>query len=253
MQVLEEHKTRNISNLATSLCSWTSILTLLYLTENRNFTFEKIEYKNSGDTEIYGNKNQVVGYWAIATYIKNNQLYISEEEKLELLEKARSAVISFIKTGEKAKIIPPISNGIINEIAGGFVSIYVDNELRGCIGNFAGKKTLNEVVQTGAVSAACDHRFKGLCKDELHKMQLEISVLTPLKKIKSIDEIEMGKHGIYIKKGLNTGTFLPQVAAKVDWDLNKFLGYCSRDKAGIGWEGWKTAELFTYEAVVFRG
>ncbi|MDX1285180.1 MAG: AMMECR1 domain-containing protein, partial [Draconibacterium sp.] len=88
--------------------------------------------------------------------------------------------------------------------------------------------------------------------EELENMKLEISVLSPLKKIKSADEIILGKHGIYIKQGMNTGTFLPQVASKTGWDKNEFLGRCSRDKAGLGWEGWKTAELYTYEAVIFK-
>jgi MEMO1 family protein len=80
---------------------------------------------------------------------------------------------------------------------------------------------------------------------------VEISVLTPMKKIHSIDEIEMGKDGIYIKKGSKSGTFLPQVAKETGWSKEEFLGHCAEDKAGIGWDGWKDAELYTYEAVVF--
>jgi AMMECR1 domain-containing protein len=76
-------------------------------------------------------------------------------------------------------------------------------------------------------------------------------VLTPLKRIKSPDEFNLGKQGIYIKKGNQTGTFLPQVAAQTGWSKDEFLGHCAQDKAGIGWNGWKSAELYTYEAVVF--
>jgi AMMECR1 domain-containing protein len=61
----------------------------------------------------------------------------------------------------------------------------------------------------------------------------------------------MGKHGIYIKKGFASGTFLPQVATETGWTKEEFLGYCSRNKAGIGWEGWKDAEIYIYEALVF--
>jgi len=85
----------------------------------------------------------------------------------------------------------------------------------------------------------------------LKDIDIEISVLTPLKKIQSINEITMGKHGIYIKKGYRTGTFLPQVANETHWTLEEFLGHCARDKAGIGWDGWKEAELYTYEAIIF--
>ena len=72
-----------------------------------------------------------------------------------------------------------------------------------------------------------------------------------MKRIESIDEIELGKHGIYIKKGYRGGTFLPQVATETGWNKEEFLGHCAQDKAGIGWEGWKTAEIYIYEALVF--
>ena len=251
-KVLKENKKLEIGNLATSLCGWTSVLTLLYMTENRNYTFEKIFYQNSGDSKKYGSKNRVVGYWSIAVYDQKREFVITEEEKKELLEKARNSIANFVNTGKKGNPVPPKSSGILNEIAGAFVSIYVDGKLRGCIGGFAGERTLNDLVQQMAVSASCDRRFSSIEAEDLEKMKLEISVLSPLKKIESVDEIVLGKHGIYIKKGINTGTFLPQVANKTDWNLEEFLGRCSRDKAGIGWDGWKDADIFIYEAIVFR-
>jgi AMMECR1 domain-containing protein len=72
-----------------------------------------------------------------------------------------------------------------------------------------------------------------------------------MKKIKSIDEIELGKHGIYIKKGSRSGTFLPQVATETHWTKEEFLGHCAQDKALIGWDGWKDAEIYTFEDLVF--
>ena len=252
VEVLEENKKQNIRNLATSLCGWTSVLTLLYLTEKENFIYEKIDYKNSGDETTYGDKIKVVGYWAIAVYNESETFIISKQEQNILLKKARSSISNFLRTGKKGKISTIDSFGILNETAGVFVSIYVNNNLRGCIGGFAQEKTLNEMVQSMSVSAARDRRFETLTTNELGNMKLEISVLTPLKKIKSKKEIELGKHGIFIKKGLNTGTFLPQVATKTGWNLDEFLGRCSRDKAGLGWNGWQTAELYTYEAFIFK-
>lgn len=251
--VLRDNKSFNINNLATSLCGWTSVFTLLFLTETRDYTFEKILYQNSGDSKKYGSKNRVVGYWSIAVYEHKKAFIITDDEKKELLEKARTAISTYVNTGEKGKLLPPKSSGIVNEISGAFVSIYIEGKLRGCIGGFAQKKTLNDLVQDMAVSASHDRRFTSVKPEELEKMVLEISVLSPLKKIGSVNEIELGKHGIYIKKDINSGTFLPQVATKTGWNVEEFLGHCSRDKAGIGWDGWKTAEIFTYEAVVFRG
>jgi AmmeMemoRadiSam system protein B/AmmeMemoRadiSam system protein A len=252
LDVLNENKNLKIENLATSLCGWTSVITLQYMTENKDFVYEKINYQNSGDAKLNDGKDRVVGYWSIAVYAKSNELRISEQEKNELLEKARASISHFVKKGRVAKIIAPVRNGILNEAMGAFVSIYVGGKLRGCIGGFARKKTLNVLVQEMAVSASHDRRFDPIKPDELDQMEIEISVLSPLKKADSVDEIELGKHGIYIKQGNNSGTFLPQVAAKTGWSIEDFLGHCSRDKAGLGWEGWKTAEVFVYEAIVFR-
>lgn len=253
LEVLEENKKTGIKNLATSLCGWTSVLTLLYLTEKENISYRKTDYQNSGDSKPYGEKKQVVGYWAISVFSEPESFHISEEEKQELLAKARTSISQFLATGKRGEPEPPKTGAILNETAGVFVSVYVKNELRGCIGSFAAEESLNDLVQNLAVSAACDRRFENLQTGDLEHMELEISVLSPLKKIESPKEIELGRHGIYIKKGYNTGTFLPQVATKTGWSLTEFLGHCSRDKAGLSWDGWKSAELFTYEACVFRG
>ena len=100
-------------------------------------------------------------------------------------------------------------------------------------------------------SASSDSRFNPIRKDELDRMKIEISILTPLKKINSPDEIVPGKHGIMIRKDYTSGTFLPQVAQKTGWDALELLSQCSDRKAGLGRDGWKDAELFTYEALIF--
>ena len=100
-------------------------------------------------------------------------------------------------------------------------------------------------------SSANDYRFSPVTEKEIDKIEIEISVLTPMKKIKSIDEIELGKHGIYIKKGIFGGTFLPQVATETGWTKEEFLGHCARDKAGLEWNGWKDADIYIYEAIIF--
>lgn len=252
LSTLKNNKTLSVKNLATSLCGWTSVLTLLFLTEADNFEFAQVYYQNSGDNKIYGDKTQVVGYWAIAVFDKNIRFKISNEERHEILEKARTSITNYLQTGKKGKIIPPKSKGILNEQTGAFVSVYVKNKLRGCIGGFAQDKSLNELIQEMAISSVCDKRFDAVKTEELENMRLEVSVLSPLKKINSADEIVLGKHGIYIRNGFNTGTFLPQVADKTGWNVTEFLGKCARDKAGLGWEGWKTAELFTYEAIIIK-
>jgi hypothetical protein len=74
-----------------------------------------------------------------------------------------------------------------------------------------------------------------------------------MQKISDVNTIRLGIDGIYIKKGSRSGTFLPQVASETRWNLEEFLGHCARDKAGIGWDGWKDkdAEIYVYQAFVF--
>ena len=102
-----------------------------------------------------------------------------------------------------------------------------------------------------AQSAAFDDpRFPSLTKKEAAQVDIEVSVLSPLKKIASIDEFKLGRDGIYMIKGSHHGTFLPQVAEETGWTTEEFLGHCARDKAGIGWDGWKDAELYTYQTEI---
>ena len=123
----------------------------------------------------------------------------------------------------------------------------------GCIGSFNPSEPLYFVVQEMTIAAATrDPRFAPVEPPELKYISIEISVLTPLKKIDSLEEFQLGKQGIYMRKNGRSGTYLPQVADETGWDTEEFLGHCSRDKAGLGWDGWKSADLYTYEAIVFR-
>ncbi len=253
LRVIDENKRKKTENLRTSLCGWTSMLTLLYLTENQNIEFEKIKYSNSGDAEPYGDKEEVVGYWALAAYEKNLLFSIPQAVRDELLEKGKNAIENFLKTGEAGFSQASNSSEILKNHPGIFVSVYIGDELRGCVGNLESKKTLDKQVQQLAVSAVQDSRFKNPKIEELHQLSLEISILSPFRRIYSADEIIVGKHGIFIKKDFNSGIFLPHVAKRNEWSREQFLGYCSRDKAGLGWNGWKSAELYVFETFVFRG
>jgi uncharacterized protein (TIGR00296 family) len=103
-----------------------------------------------------------------------------------------------------------------------------------------------------SASAFSDSRFDPLKIDELDEIQIEISVLSELRKIKDIEEIIPGKHGVYLRKGFTTATFLPQVAGEQKWTRDQLLGNLAKNKAGLSWNGWKDADIFIYEAVVFE-
>ena len=136
---------------------------------------------------------------------------------------------------------------------GAFVSLYVRDKLRGCIGTFSEHEPLHANVQSMALSAATtDSRFAPIVVDELADLKIEVSVLSPREQVSGPEEIILGKHGIYIHHGMNRGTLLPQVAVKEKWNVEQFLGNCSKYKAGLGWDGWRDADLYTYEAIVFN-
>jgi MEMO1 family protein len=249
---------KSIPGLATACCSWPAVLTLLYMTEkDPNIEYRKILYKNSGDSQ-YGEKDRVVGYNAISITRKQGQkagFEISESDRKELLTIARETIIRYLKDGEMPEQniagIPPA----LLQKAGAFVTLKKKGELRGCIGHFEADNTLYGIVQQMAIASATqDYRFSAVRSEELKDIEIEISVLTPMRKIQSVLEIQPGRDGIYIRKGSKGGTFLPQVATETGWTLDEFLGHCARDKAGIGWDGWKDkdAEIFIYQAVVFH-
>jgi len=178
---------------------------------------------------------------------------ISGSERKTLLTLASRAIVERIRPGE---LLPgpdaEITDGLRNR-CGAFVSLYVKGELRGCIGTFSEAQPLYKNVENMAVSAAVgDSRFKPIAARELPQLELEISVLSPRKRIFEPAEIILGKHGIYLKLDAYRGTLLPQVAVSQGWTVEEFLGNCAKYKAGIGWDGWKTAEIYTYEATVFR-
>ena len=248
---------KNIPNLETAMCGWTSVLTLLEMTEKHpDFSFRKIAHRNSGDAPQYGDKGRVVGYYAIGLVQEKKeavqQFSLSETDKAMLLRIARQTIHGYIKNGKVPEIDGNTMSPNLKTPAGAFVTLTENGQLRGCIGSFQAVEPLYSIVRSMAIeSSTRDPRFDPVKPSEFDRLKIEISVLTPMKRIKTIDEIELGKHGIYIKKGNRSGTFLPQVATDTHWTKDEFLGHCARDKAFIGWDGWKDAEIYTYEALVF--
>lgn len=265
IDALQENESLHIHNLYTSACGQCAIAVLLLMARDANtgnlaegYTMRHIAYLNSGDSE-YGGKDQVVGYHAFvltrplagaglvpAHTQCHNQFALTDTDKQQLLNVAWNAISP---TRLHRKVIP---TKVFDTKVGVFVTLTEHGRLRGCIGHFGEDIPLGKITNEMAYAAAFeDPRFTPLRKDELKDIEIEISVLTPLKRIHSIDEFQYGKQGIYMRKGYHSGTFLPQVADEVNWTKEEFLGHCAQDKAGIGWDGWKTAELYTYEAIRF--
>jgi len=200
---------------------------------------------NSG--EVTGQTDRVVGYAAIGFYkkfkIQNSKFKIeSQKSKIEeeldedqqktLLKIARQTLESYLKNGETPKI--SIDDEALNQKRGVFVTLKRDGQLRGCMGNFFSQKPLYREVADMAISAAVhDSRFSPLQYNELGNIKIEISVLSPMEKINSLDEIELGKHGVYLKYGARTAT---------------------SQKAGLPADCYldPDTELFVYTAQVFK-
>jgi len=250
---LRKNSNTGVNNLATPCCGWSSVLTLLYMSErSEKMTLTPVMYRNSGDSPM-GDKERVVGYWAMAGHEippAEDQFVLSDQDKERLLEISRSTLETYLSSNEIPEIAP--GEGILQEKAGAFVSLYKHGQLRGCIGNFTPEIPLYQVVQRMTLAAATrDTRFYPVDPVELEHISIELSVLTPLRKIESVDEFELGRHGIYMQKDGKSGTYLPQVAGDSGWTREEFLGHCANDNAKIGWDGWKEADLYVYEAIVF--
>jgi len=172
------------------------------------------------------------------------------EEQKELLRVARETIAAHVK-GNSIPVMGHVSKGLKHK-NGCFVTIKQHGQLRGCIGNFVSDKPLYLLVQEMAVSAATrDPRFYPMKPEDLDDFDLEISVLSPLKKITSVDTIVVGKHGIYIVKNHSRGVLLPQVAMEYGWDRDTFLRHTCI-KAGLPEDAWqKDCDIYTFTALVF--
>ena len=179
-------------------------------------------------------------------------MILSDTDRSFILALAMDTIYTSIERGGiPARSNAPVPDSL-NLNCGAFVSLYVEGKLRGCIGTFSEEETLLRNVEKMAISAATsDTRFNPIETEDLNDLKIEISVLSPKQRIYDKDDIILGEHGIYMESGRNRGTLLPQVAIKENWTVEEFLGNCAKYKAGIGWEGWKAADLFIYEAFVF--
>ena len=254
---LEENARSGVRNLSTSACGELAIVTLLMMIDS-TYEVKHLIYQNSGDAEE-SDHSRVVGYHAFAI-VRNGQartdtdFSLSEDEKRMLKEIAMTS----IKDSLNGRGIAVANSSFftlhssLKQKCGAFVSLHKHGRLRGCIGHFGEDVPLHEIVAEMARAAAFeDPRFMPVTADELADIDIEISVLTPMRRIQSLDEFELHRHGIYIRKGYRSGTYLPQVADEVNWTKEEFVSHCAQDKAGIGWDGWKDAELYVYEAIVF--
>ena len=179
---------------------------------------------------------------------------MNDAQKQTLLAVARDTVEAVIKREPSQK--PQSDDPELNAPCGCFVTLKNHGRLRGCIGQFISEMPLIELIaEMAKASATGDPRFfaDSITADELEQLDIEVSVLSPLKRTDDPLSLRLGVDGIYIKKGGASGCFLPQVATEAGWSKEEFLSYCCAHKAGLAADAWKEpeTEVYLFSADVF--
>jgi AmmeMemoRadiSam system protein A len=179
---------------------------------------------------------------------------MNDAQKKVLLKTACDTVKAVITGGAMPKAAS--DDPQLNARCGCFVTLKNRGQLRGCIGQFTSDRPLIElVVEMAKASATGDPRFFAdpITADELEQLDVEISVLSPLRKTDDPLSLRLGVDGIYIKRGCTSGCFLPQVATETGWSKKEFLSYCCAHKAGLAPDAWKDpkTEVYLFTAEVF--
>ncbi|MBD3256926.1 AmmeMemoRadiSam system protein A, partial [candidate division GN15 bacterium] len=227
-----------------------------------------LDYTTSG--EVTGDFTEVVGYLSAAIVsgkearpatsedtraamgarpAKREVFEVTEEQRELLLQIARDSIKAAL---DDKKYEPPYRESL-DVRRGVFVTLKIDGQLRGCIGMIKAREPLFDAVATMARAAAFDDpRFPQLSPDEYERLEYEISVLSPLERVKDFDRIKIGRDGLMIKLDMHNGLLLPQVATEQGWDAITFLEQTCL-KAGLPKESYKDrfAEVYKFSAVVF--
>lgn len=234
------------------MCGGIGVAAALMLAERRGSPrVEVLKYADS--SEAGGPRDEVVGYLAAAVYSRppGSDGALLQEEKTELLAIARRTLDLFVRE-RRVSEAAPLSRRL-NAKRGAFVTLRKNKRLRGCIGFIEPIAPLYKTVMQAAVYAASrDKRFPPVREDELSEVEIEISVLTPPRKIQDPKSIEVGRHGLIIEQGVRRGLLLPQVPVEENWNQSTYLQQACR-KAGLPRDAWeKGADIFVFEAVVFK-
>ena len=249
---------RNFQLRVWEACGGGPIIATMMAAERLGATEARVlHYANSGDAT--GDKGRVVGYGAVALLKgapdaagHEKAFSLSQPEKDELMGIARKSVETAVREREVYDAPEPKSLALTHE-RGAFVTLHLNGGLRGCIGYVAPIKPLYLTVRDVAREAALhDTRFHPVTTGELAGLEYEISVLSPMRRVMDVNEIQVGVHGLLLRKGGMEGLLLPQVPVEEHWDRNQFLEYLCY-KAMLPAGTWKdpAADLFRFTALVF--
>ena len=247
------------------LCGIMPVTATLLAAEKLGFNGVKIlKYANSGDT--YGDKTKVVGYLSAIVYNNSgaretspaiieeggSRMLLNDAQRKRLLQIARESLTSYVRDGKRKTFAE--KDPVLNEPMGAFVTLHEDGELRGCIGNMVGQGPLYQTVAAMAIEAAVnDPRFSALSPAEIDKVDIEISALSPMKKVAGPEEIKIPGNGVLVRRGFRSGVYLPQVATEAGWNKEQFLTSLCAHKAGLRPDAWKdpATDMYIFSAEVF--
>ncbi len=248
---------KGIANLHTGACGEGPILTAMGAKGGK-----VVSYANSGDIAI-GDRSRVVGYGAVALTAAATQPAskvkpvsptadeLSRADKKALLGLARKTITRYLTTETV-----PLARGFspaAQELRGVFVTLKKFGNLRGCIGRLIPEAPLAQLVGAMAIQSALnDQRFRPVTITEMQDIEIELSVLTPMKTIPRVEDIVVGRDGVLLQKGRAGAVFLPQVATEQGWSREEMLDQLCL-KAGLPKGSWRTgAEFQTFQAIVFH-
>lgn len=254
-----------VPGLSTCACGEAPILTALFAAKELSAKRAvAVSYANSGETAV-GDEGRVVGYGAMILARGAGESDVAaleepapakggspltEEEKDYLHHLARRTIEQYLTTGTAP--LPRPDDPALRAGKGAFVTLYKGGALRGCIGHIVGNRPLCRTVASAALQAAFhDRRFPPLELSEWKEIAIEVSVLTPFRRVERPEEIEIGRHGVAIRKGGHSAVYLPKVAVEQGWDREETLDRLCR-KGGLPAGSWREgAEIYVFEADAF--
>ena len=250
-ETIDEVMAAGVSNLVTCACGEGPILVTMRVARGLGAeTATVLRYANSGDSP-QGDQGRVVGYGAVMFW-RYEPPDLTEAQREELLSLARATIETHLEGGATPDY--ETDDPLLTRRAGAFVTLKEHGELRGCIGHTWADQPLYQVVQETAVSAAAeDPRFPPLTLEELDDVTVEISILSPFRRVTDVEQIEVGVHGLMIFAGGGRGLLLSQVPVENGWDRETFLEELCR-KANLPTGCWREGgTLYAFTAVVFGG
>mgnify|MGYP005843954095 CR=1 FL=1 len=249
-QTIRQQTARGYPGLLTCACAEAPILVTMQVAQGLGAdSVQLLRYAHSGDAPG-ASTDQVVGYGAVMWW-RYEPPDITPARRATLLTLARETIAAYLADGSVTAF--HTDDPELQRPLGVFVTLKTDGQLRGCIGHLRGDRPLWQAVQAMAIAAATsDPRFPPLTADELAGVDIEISVLSPLRRLEDVAGIEVGTHGLLLEYQGQQGVFLPQVPVEQGWDRGQYLDHLCL-KAGLFAGCWRdeVAVLYTFTAVVF--